>query len=36
MRDIDWMGEFVAAPLPLLWLKLAVGIYPSAMSLFWY
>jgi hypothetical protein len=28
MRDIDRMGEFVEAPLSLLWLKLAVGNYP--------
>ena len=35
MRDIDQIVEFVAAPSPLLWLKLAVGNYPSAPSLFW-
>ena len=35
MRDIDLMRGFVAAPLPLLWLKLAMGHYPSAPSLFW-
>ena len=35
MRDIDQMGEFVEAPSPLLSLKLAVGNYPSAPSLFW-
>jgi hypothetical protein len=35
MSDIDQMVEFVAAPSPHLWLKLAVGNYPSTSSLFW-
>jgi hypothetical protein len=33
MRDINEMGEFVAASSPLLWVKLAVENYPFAPSL---